>query len=148
MIKGHLSQTEFEEVFSKVPRLTVEIIIHSPQGILLTNRQTEPCKGTWHIPGGTVRFGEYLTDAVHRKAKDELSHDVIIEDFLGYIEYPSHFEKGLDSPVGMVFKTILQGDDFELAADMRWFTELPDHMHEEQKSFLLEHMFLKVSCYS
>jgi ADP-ribose pyrophosphatase YjhB (NUDIX family) len=95
MIKEPLSQKEFTEIFHKVPRLTVEVIVLSPKGILLTKRQIEPCKGMWHIPGGTVRFGEHLTDAVHRKALDELSSDVIVDKFLGYIEYPSHYDEGL-----------------------------------------------------
>jgi ADP-ribose pyrophosphatase YjhB (NUDIX family) len=141
MIKEPLSQKEFTEIFHKVPRLTVEVIVLSPKGILLTKRQIEPCKGMWHIPGGTVRFGEHLTDAVHRKALDELSSDVIVDKFLGYIEYPSHYDEGLDSPVGMAFRTALPGkeQDFELQSDMQWFTHLPDNIHEEQKQFLLEH---------
>jgi ADP-ribose pyrophosphatase YjhB (NUDIX family) len=141
MLSGPLPKSVFDDIFSKVPRLTVEVIVVSPKGVLLTKRQIEPCKGRWHIPGGTVRFGEPLTDAVHRVAKIKLDRDVIIKKFLGYIEYPSHHNNGLDSPVGLTFETEPQGpiDDFKLDDNRQWFTVLPDNMHDEQKHFLLEH---------
>jgi hypothetical protein len=146
MTRGPLSQSEFAEIFSKVPRLTVEIILVSTKGVLFTKRQIEPCKGMWHMPGGTVRFGEPLTDAVHRVGGQELGNKLIVDDFLGYIEYPSHYNEGLDSPVGMAFKTSLQGmiSDFELDDNTQWFTRLPDNMHEEQKRFLIDNQILKI----
>jgi len=59
-----LSQKEFDDIYSKVPRLTVEVIVKNRAGgILLTKRAIEPCKGQWHLPGGTVRFGESLLEA-------------------------------------------------------------------------------------
>ena len=57
----------------------------------------------WHLPGGTVRFGEPLVEAVARVARDELALTVEVGDLLGYIEYPSHYENGLDCPVGLAF---------------------------------------------
>ncbi len=145
MIREPLPQAEFDDIFSKVPRLTVEIILVSSKGVLLTKRHIEPCKGMWHMPGGTVRFGEPLTDAVHRVGDQELGNTLVVDNFLGYIEYPSHYNEGLDSPVGMAFKTSLQGtlSDFILDSNMRWFTTLPDNMHQEQKHFLLDHQILK-----
>ena len=145
MVRRPLSQTEFNDIFSKVPRLTIEIILISEKGVLFTKRQIEPCKGMWHMPGGTVRFGEPLTGAVHRVGEAEIGNKLIVDDFLGYIEYPSHYDKGLDSPVGMAFKTSLQGllSDFELDDNMQWFTRLPDNMHDEQKRFLIDHQILK-----
>ncbi len=63
-----LTEEEFREIYSKVPRLTVEVIVQSSRGILLTKRASGPCSGLWHIPGGTVRFGEPLVAAVSRVA--------------------------------------------------------------------------------
>jgi len=53
-----LPQAEYESIYAKVPRRTVELVIVSSKRILLSRRQTGPCAGLWHIPGGTVRFGE------------------------------------------------------------------------------------------
>jgi ADP-ribose pyrophosphatase YjhB (NUDIX family) len=140
---GPLPQAEYEAIYSRVPRLTVEVVIASAHGVLLTRRGTGPCQGLWHIPGGTVRFGEPLTDAVRRVARQELGVDVTAGRFLGYIEYPSHLARGLDWPVGLAFKTepVTLADARSLAGPdaAGWFSRLPDDMHDEQKTFLRAH---------
>lgn len=141
-----LSQEEFDSIYSKVPRLTVEIIIKNDKGeIFLTKRALEPCKGQWHLPGGTVHFGELMTNAVKRIAHRELSIIVTTSINKGYIEYPNHFEQGLDSPVGIVFEvTEFSGNqaiDAE-ATDSGWFSEIPDDMHTDQDQYLLENHYL------
>ena len=140
---GALPQAKYEAIYAAVPRLTVEVVIVSSDGTLLTRRQGGPCAGLWHIPGGTVRFGEPLSDAVHRVAEQELGVTVSIDDLLGYIEYPSHLERGLDWPVGIAFGVHLSrtsADVFRPAADSAaWFAILPEQMHDEQKVFLKAH---------
>ncbi len=135
-----LSEAEFREIYARVPRLTVEVIVRSPQGILLTRRESGPCAGLWHIPGGTVRFGEPLVAAVARVAATELGLDVSVGPFLGYIEYPSHSLKGLDSPVGLAF--LCKAAELRptaVAEGQTWFASLPVPMHTEQRDFLLRH---------
>ncbi|MDY6996225.1 MAG: NUDIX hydrolase [Actinomycetota bacterium] len=134
-----LTPDEFHTIYSKVPRLTVEVVVRSEAGVLLTLRSIEPCSGLWHLPGGTVRFAEPLIDAVRRIAKRELGIEVGAAHALGYIEYPSHYENGLDCPVGIVFEV----DDYrgpvepnDEADQVGWFTELPRQMHTEQSDFL------------
>lgn len=138
-----LPQTEYESIYAKVPRLTVEVIVVSPDGVLLARRQTGPCAGLWHIPGGTVRFGEPLTNAVQRVADEELGVEVTIDGLLGYIEYPSHLQRGLDWPLGMAFRVQLtspSAEQFRLTPDaVAWFATLPEEMHDEQKVFLSAH---------
>jgi 8-oxo-dGTP pyrophosphatase MutT (NUDIX family) len=121
----------------------VEVVIASEAGVLLTRREAGPCQGLWHIPGGTVRFGEPLTAAVARVAQQELGLELRAEALLGYIEYPSHLQAGLDWPVGMAFRTELAassaGRPFARPEVMGWFSQLPGAMHDEQKVFLRAH---------
>ncbi len=134
-----LSEEEFRAIYQKVPRLTVEIIVRRNGAVLLTMRNIEPCKGMWHLPGGTVRFGEKLTDAVRRIAKSELGIDVAGTLLVGYIEYPSHYENGLDCPIGIAFEVINYSGSIELddqAAEFGWFGDLPAELHQEQSDFL------------
>ena len=136
-----LSETEFREIYHRVPRLTVEVAVTSDQGLLLTRRAIEPCRGMWHIPGGTVRFGERLTAAVDRVAHRELGIEVLESRMLGYIEYPSHWEKGLDSPVGIVFLVTRHAGTLAVSAEADahgWFRRHPAAMHAEQVHFLEE----------
>jgi ADP-ribose pyrophosphatase YjhB (NUDIX family) len=141
--RGPLPQDEYEAIYAKVPRLTVEVVIASSFGVLLTVRQAGPCRGLWHIPGGTVRFGEPLTNAVERVAGQELHLEVTSGRLLGYIEYPSHLALGLDWPVGIAFlaePVVAPGDEpLEPSGTARWFRLLPDEMHDEQRDFLKAH---------
>jgi len=134
---GPLPKDEFDRIFAKVPRLTVELLIVAEEaGVLLALRDVEPCLGTWNLAGGTVRFGEPLVEAVQRVARDELGISVRVGPLVGYIEYPSHYENGLDCPVGLVFRA--EPDDRSQPRG-QWFSALPENMHEEQRRFLLDH---------
>jgi ADP-ribose pyrophosphatase YjhB (NUDIX family) len=132
------SLEEFQVIYSKVPRLCVEVVLRSDKGVLLSLRNIEPCKGLWHLPGGTVFFGESLDGAVKRVAKRELDVTVIDTELLGYIEYPSHYKDGLDSPVGIAFLTEYKGEikPNEEAAKLSWFKQLPANMHPDQGTFI------------
>jgi ADP-ribose pyrophosphatase YjhB (NUDIX family) len=134
-----LAQQEYDYIYSRVPRLTVEVVVHSNAGVLMTRRNIDPCRGLWHLPGGTVRFGEPLTEAVKRIARRELDINVKSTRLLGYIEYPSHYENGLDCPVGIAFEALAYDGDpraNEEAHGLDWFPELPTEMHAEQAQFL------------
>jgi ADP-ribose pyrophosphatase YjhB (NUDIX family) len=105
-------------------------------------RDIPPNVGAWHLPGGTVLFGERVVDAVQRVARDELAVDVEVGDLLGYIEYPSHYTAGLDSPVGLAFSTEIvgrPGAEEDLPEGCAWFKELPAGLYREQGEFLIRH---------
>ncbi len=142
-----LSKEEFDYIYSKVPRLTIEIILKNDEGkILLTKRAIEPCIGQWHLPGGTVAFGESLKAAVLRVAKRELSIKVKESINVGYIEYPSHYLAGLDYPVGIVFEVISFAGQVKLNQESQnsgWFNHLPKNMHADQDVFLIKNRYLK-----
>lgn len=134
---GWLPKAEFDAIFSRVPRLCVEVVIYTPdRGVLLMLRDIPPNVGAWHIPGGTVLFGESLIDAVKRVALDELGLGVAVGELLGYIEYPSHHENGLDSPVGLAFQTTPDSPVDAAPEGCAWFTSLPAGLYAEQAEFL------------
>jgi ADP-ribose pyrophosphatase YjhB (NUDIX family) len=141
---GWLPKEEYDRIFSRVPRLSVEVVILDPdRGVLLMLRDIPPNEGAWHIPGGTVLFAEPLTEAVKRVARDELGLEVRPGELLGYIEYPSHYNNGLDSPVGLAFRTELIGEaaaEGTLPEGCAWFTRLPDGLYAEQRQFLAQRL--------
>jgi ADP-ribose pyrophosphatase YjhB (NUDIX family) len=141
---GWLPKAEFDSIFSRVPRLCVEVVITAPErGVLLTRRDIPPNVGAWHIPGGTVLFGEPLVRTVERVARDELGLEVVAGELLGCIEYPSHYNNGLDSPVGLAFATeVIPGlpDAEELPQGCGWFKHLPEGLYEEQRDFLVRRL--------
>lgn len=144
---GWLPKSEFDSIYSRVPRLCVEVVIATAeQGVLLTRRDIPPNVGAWHIPGGTVLFGEPVVEAVKRVARDELALDVEVGQLLGYIEYPSHYENGLDSPVGLAFSCSVSSQTGQAPtptpAGGGWFTRLPDGLYAEQRDFLTRRLGL------
>jgi ADP-ribose pyrophosphatase YjhB (NUDIX family) len=145
---GWLPKAEFDSIFSRVPRLCVEVVIIAPtHGVLLMLRDIPPNVGAWHIPGGTVLFAEPVVDAVKRVARGELGLNVEVGELLGYIEYPSHYNNGLDSPVGLAFRTEPIGGPpsaAQLPHGCAWFSRLPTGLYEEQREFLAHRLALAV----
>ncbi|MFH0805336.1 MAG: NUDIX domain-containing protein, partial [Patescibacteria group bacterium] len=70
MIVKKLPFSEFKSIYSRVPRLCVEIMVKTNNGVLLLKRNIDPEKGKWHLPGGTVLKGERLEDTVKRVAME------------------------------------------------------------------------------
>jgi ADP-ribose pyrophosphatase YjhB (NUDIX family) len=136
----YLPKVEFDSIYSRVPRLTVEVIVKTQKGIILTKRAVEPCIGQWHIPGGTVRFSESLHQAVKRVALEELGVQVTITKLLGYIEYPKILAGGYKGwPVGIAFEVAISSGtphgDFQADA-VEYFEHVPDNTVTEQAEFL------------
>ena len=146
---GWLPKAEYDAIFSRVPRLCVEVVIVDPErGVLLTLRDIPPNVGAWHIPGGTVLFAEPVVDAVRRVARFELGLDVDVGELIGYIEYPSHYTTGLDSPVGLAFRAAPAGgrpDAEQLPDGCAWFSRLPAGLYEEQRAFLARRLGLPLA---
>lgn len=136
---------EYKSIYSKVPRLTVEIIIRNSQGTLLTLRKMPPHKDEWHLPGGTVYFHETIAQAAARIADQELGLKIKIKKLLGFIEYLSEDRAGgFDHPVGLALLceplTPLKNINLDKQAHQSgFFSTLPDNTVPEQKRFLEEH---------
>jgi ADP-ribose pyrophosphatase YjhB (NUDIX family) len=136
---GWLPEDEFRQIFRKVTRMCVEVVVADPaSGVLLALREIPPNVGAWHIPGGTVLWGESVHAAVRRIAREEIGLDVEVGELLGYIEYPSHYENGIDSPVGLAFRCELVGDPARLDPSCRFFDAPPDGLYAEQRAFLTQ----------
>jgi len=88
---GYLSDQQYQDIYSKVPRLCVDLFVMKPQprgGIILTKRNIEPHKGLWHMPGGGIRKGESIKTAIARIAKQELGIEVeVYSRLIGTLEF-------------------------------------------------------------
>lgn len=78
---------EWETIVENVPIASVDLIVECPDGIVLGKRTNEPAKGEWFVPGGRVRTGERLEEAVHRVANEELDIEVEVLESLGAFEH-------------------------------------------------------------
>ncbi len=62
------------------PLIGVGAVIIKNGKILLVKRAKEPNKGKWSIPGGLVRRGETLIEALRREIKEELNSEIEVGD--------------------------------------------------------------------
>jgi len=62
---------------------------------LLIRRGTEPLKGQWSIPGGTLELGETLSEGVVRELKEETWLEVRVLDMIEVFER-INFGRGAD----------------------------------------------------
>ena len=138
--KYPIPQQVFDNIYAQVPRLTVELIVKTPDGIVLTKRNIEPEIGTWHIPGGTVYFGETLHDAVYRVAQNELGVSVKINELLGYIEYPDLSKNGYKGwPIGVAFEVEISAGELkgsDQGEEVKIFNKIPENIFPDQAKFL------------
>lgn len=131
-----LSDEEFTTIYHKVPRVAVDLVIITRQGVLLTKRAIPPYLGMWHIPGGTILFNEPVKHAVDRIAKDELGVRVKIVKPIGIIEY---FEEDGRHTVGSahlieIVSGKLRGSN--QGKEIKFFSKLPISCIPVQKKFL------------
>ena len=61
---------------SDSPIVGVGAVVLRDDSILLVKRGSEPGKGLWAVPGGKVRFGETLQEAVRREVLEETGLEV------------------------------------------------------------------------
>ena len=135
---------EFKAIYSRVPRLCVDLIVRTPQGVVLTERSLPTWTGMWHLPGGTVLYKETISDAVARVAMQEIGVQVTILKTLGYMEFPSEEkERGFGQSVSIALLCeIRSGTLFsktDEASHIKAFTELPENTISEHKVFLAAH---------
>lgn len=68
-----LPEVEFATALAALPLVSVDWVVSNPAGAVLTGqRLNAPARGSWFTPGGRVRKGEPLAEALVRVAVDEL----------------------------------------------------------------------------
>ena len=68
------------------PQIAVGAVVVRDGDLLMVQRDTEPGKGLWSVPGGRLEAGEYLNTAVAREVKEETGLDVTVGQLLGILE--------------------------------------------------------------
>ena len=62
--------------YPQAPVCAVGAIVFRGDAVLLIQRGRPPAQGKWSIPGGAVRLGETLENAVTREVREEVDMDV------------------------------------------------------------------------
>lgn len=132
MSQAFLTDEEYDFIYSRSPRICVDLLVKNIDGkVLLTKRTIEPYINHWHFPGGRIKFRESIKDALSRIATGELG--VTIAELgepilLGCCEYPDEVQK--EQPrhsISLVHEIVLTGEISLKAQDKyEWYSEVPD----------------------
>lgn len=115
------------KVYPVMPRPAVGAVVFKNDAVLLVRRGNAPSRGSWAIPGGSVRLGETLQAASEREVLEETGvviragqpvfvFDTIQRDDAGRVKY--HYVI-VDLAADYVSGEPKAGDD---ALDARWIT--------------------------
>lgn len=134
------TEEEFFSIYSRVPRVTVEVLLLSEEGVVLLLRKHRSWNNLWHIPGGSLHYGELLPDAAFRVGQEELGVTVEVHDHLGVLQYPSEpKERGFGWSVGVVLLCSTKDSLLSHNIDgemVQVFKKLPDNLVSEQRNVL------------
>ena len=95
------------------------VVVGDDGRVVLIQRGRPPAVGTWTLPGGRVRGGEPIVDAVLREIREETGLVVRVGPLVEVVELISerHHYVVHDHLARVVSGTLVAGDD---AADARW----------------------------
>lgn len=140
MVAKILSEKDYKNIFSKVPRLCVDLLVKVDNGVLLSKRLIPPFKNFWHFPGGRVFYRESVEKAIQRTAKAELGVSVKIKKLIGFMEFLK--DGKFVHSVSLVFLVIPNSKDIKggkQAKEFKIFDSIRQDIHPVQKKFLAKH---------
>jgi ADP-ribose pyrophosphatase YjhB (NUDIX family) len=73
---GLIPSSLYDQIVNVMPIPSVEAIVVKDDCLLLLRRRNNPAKGQWWFPGGRIRKGESLEEALFREVKEETGLDV------------------------------------------------------------------------
>lgn len=76
------------------PMVGVGAIIFRGPRVLLIQRGKEPAYGRWSLPGGLVKVGESLHEAVRREVYEEVGLEVEVADVVAVLDRVIYDENG------------------------------------------------------
>lgn len=146
-MNNYLSDEDYDFIYSRVPRVCVDLLIKNSKGeVLLTKRDIEPYKDHWHFPGGRIKFKESIQSAIKRILKGELGLEDVKYEFVGYCEFPEEIQKGQERhSISIVHLVYLDTDNIKLdfsAKEWKFFSEMPSPVIPPQQEFLTRYKYL------
>lgn len=146
MNNTYLSDDDYDFIYSRVPRLCVDILLVNKKGfVLMTKRTIEPYINHWHLPGGRVKFKESIKDAINRVSKSEIGVEFNEElSLIGVCEYPDEIQKGQDRHSVSLIHIFEVGDEIKIESQDKyeWCSQMPNLVIPPIKNFLTKHKYL------
>lgn len=127
-VAGKIPLDFYNQIVRLLPISSVEAIISKDQSLLFMKRNNDPVKGQWWFPGGRIRKGETLGEALYREVKEETGLEVIKSKLVNV--YSRIFDERHDIAIAYLCKC--KGDKIILNnehSEYRYFKSLPKSIH-------------------
>ena len=125
---GKISSSLYELIIDVLPIASVEAIISKDNLLLFLRRNNSPAKGQWWFPGGRIRKGETLEEALYREVKEETGLEVIKSRLINV--YSRIFDERHDITIAYLCKCkghkIVLNDEH---SEYKYFKALPTSSH-------------------
>lgn len=99
----------------ETPKLMVDVVIPSGEGVVLIRRGSDPFEGQWALPGGFVEVGETVEQAAAREAAEETGLAVEAASLVGVYSEPERDPRGHN--VSVAFLARVLGGQLRAATD-------------------------------
>ena len=99
----------------ETPKIMVDVVIPSEEGVVLIRSARDPCEGQWALPGGFVEVGETVEAAAAREAAEETGLAVEIARLVGVYSDPGRDPRGHNVSVAFLARVV--GGDLVAATD-------------------------------
>ena len=132
---------------ARLPEVAVGAVAVFDEAILLVRRGHGPAAGEWSVPGGRVRWGETLAEAVVRELAEETGIEGVCGELIGWVERidAGHHFVIFDFAVTVLdAATPVAGDDAAEAAWVPLATASELRLVEGLAEFLADHGLLPV----
>lgn len=90
----------------ETPKLMVDVVIPSEEGVVLIRRGSDPFEGQWALPGGFVEVGETVEQAATREAAEETGLAVEIARLVGVYSDPERDPRGHNVSVAFLARVL------------------------------------------
>ena len=132
-----LSKNDYDLVFSKAPRLCVDLLIVPAPGnrVLLGRRNHAPFKGMWALPGGRVRFSESLEEAAARICDAELGLNITKLSQVAVIEFLDEIPLVNKHSVSVVYYAEVAGE----LKQTEFFSQVSHNRAVDEEQILGQH---------
>lgn len=74
--RNHIPSDLYDQITKCMPIVSVEAVIVMDEALLFLKRNNHPAKDEWWFPGGRIRCGESLEEALRREVKEETGLEI------------------------------------------------------------------------
>jgi ADP-ribose pyrophosphatase YjhB (NUDIX family) len=130
-----IEDKHYQRILEWMPIPTVDAIITFEGKFLLLKRKNPPVQGEWWLPGGRVRRGEALEDAVRREVREETGLECQSIRQVGVINqiFPECHTISVYYLVDVASVHVTLNEEH---SDYRWVSTLPRGSHRYVKTMI------------